>query len=309
MTHRLKSKQPLSGLYAENSEEFRSRNDAASFWYKVRDVPRRTEGRTTKQYERYYLGIYLLALAEQDLLPYPLKVLEAESPDFMLIWPSGEMTSLEVTRATDQTLQQWLTRSEKEHAEGAAKMFSPLGYAGDQLEKEWCDFARLAIEKKITMLGRFRSASRYDLLLADDTRAGAGERRKVLSLLAPWTRDLKRKEPRLGVISAVVSLDILYDIGGESRILPYVHWSAPESTESSAAESLSERVELAGRVTVERALREPSQRHVPSNESPLPGYYVDIKGRIVKRTTDGRRFEVRIGQDGAEVIIRELPDT
>jgi hypothetical protein len=40
MTHRLKSKQPLGGIYAQNSEEFRSRNDAARFWYKVRDEPR-----------------------------------------------------------------------------------------------------------------------------------------------------------------------------------------------------------------------------------------------------------------------------
>jgi hypothetical protein len=108
------------------------------------------------------------------------------------------------------------------------------------------------------------------------------------------------------VISAVVSLDILYDIGGEARVLPYVPWSAPESTESNYAESLSERAELAGRVTVERAVREPSQRHAPTNEAPLPGYYVDIKGRIVKRTSDGRRFEIRIGQDGAELIVREL---
>jgi hypothetical protein len=217
------------------------------------------------------------------------------------------MTGLEVTRATDQTLQQWLSRSEKEHPEGAAKMFSPLGYAGDQLEKEWRDFARAAIQKKVAMLGQYRPASHYDLLLADDTRTGAGERRKVLTLLAPWAHDLKRKEPRIGVISAVVSLDILYDIGGKSRILPYVHWSTPESNESTHAESLSERAELAGRVTVERAVREPFQRHMPSDEAPLPGYYVDVDGRIIKRISDGRRFEIRIGRDGGEVIVRELP--
>jgi hypothetical protein len=307
MRHRLKSKRPPSAFSTEHYEEFRARDDVARFWYEVRAVPRRTDGRTHKQYERYYLGIYLLALAEHDLLPYPLKVLGCESPDFMLTWPSGEVTGLEVTRATDQTLQEWLSRSEKEHPEGAARMFSPLGYAGDRLEKEWCDFARPAIQKKIAMLDQYRRASRYDLLLADDTRAGAGERRKVLALLAPWARDLKRKEPRLGVVSTVVSLDILYDIGGESRILPYVHWSAPGSNESTYAESLSERAELAGRVTVERAVREPSQRHTPTNQAPLPGYYVDVKGRIVKRTSDGRRFEIRIGQDGAEVIVRELP--
>ena len=60
MPHRLKSKQQLSGLYAENSEEFRSRNDAASFWYKLRDVPKRTEGLT----RRAFIGeSMLLALA------------------------------------------------------------------------------------------------------------------------------------------------------------------------------------------------------------------------------------------------------
>jgi len=306
MTHRLKSKRPPSAFSAEHYEEFRSRDEVASFWYEVRQVPKRTDGRTPKQYERYYLGIYLLALAEHDLLPYPLKVLECESPDFMLTWPSGVRTGLEVTRATDQTLQQWLSRTEKEHPKGAAKMFSPLGYAGDQLEKEWCDFARGAIQKKMVMLGQYRSASRHDLLIADDTRAGAGERRKVLAVLGPWVRDLKRTEPRLGVISAVASLDILYDIGGES-LLPYVHWSAPESNKSTEAESLSERAELAGRVTVERAVREPSQRHTPTDQAPLPGYYVDVKGRMIKRTSDGRRFEIRIGRDGAEVIVRELP--
>jgi hypothetical protein len=129
MKHRLKSKRPTSAFSAEHYEEFRSQDDVASFWYEVREVPGRTDGRTPKQYERYYLGIYLLALAEHDLLPYRLKVLECESPDFMLTWPSGEMTGLEVTRATDQTLQQWLSRTEREHPKGAAKMFSPLGYA------------------------------------------------------------------------------------------------------------------------------------------------------------------------------------
>ena len=167
----------------------------------------------------------------------------------MLTWPSGEITGLQVTRATDQTLQQWLSRIEKEHPEGAARMFSPLGYAGGQQEKEWCDFARSAVEEKIAMLGQYKPASRYDLLVADDTRAGVGERRKVLAILAPRVHDLKQKEPRLGVISAVISLDILYDIGGRARILPYVHWSVPESTESTYAESLSERAELAGRIT------------------------------------------------------------
>jgi len=292
---------------AECRWEFRSRDDVCRFWLRVREVPRRRDGRTPKQYERYYLALYLLALAEHELLPYPLEVVEDESPDFMLTWESGEAAGLEVTRATDQSLQRWLSRAEKEHPDGWATMPSPLGYAGDQLEDEWCNFVREAIEKKVNKLSKYGPAVRHDLLVSDDTRAGAGDRRKVLALLAPWARDLKRKEPRLGKISVVASLDVLYDIGGESRIFSYVHWSAPEFGDVVSDESFSQRAELAGRVTVERAIREPSKRDIPNDDTPVPGYYVDIKGRIVKRTSEGRRFEVQIKEDGSEIVVKELP--
>jgi hypothetical protein len=190
-------------------------------WHDVREVPRRTQGRTTKQYERHYLGLYLLALADQGLLSYPLKVEEGESPDFFLEWESGETTGLEVTRATDEELQRWMTRAEKEHPEGSAMLASPCGYAGDQLEKQWCDLVRNAIEAKVPKLPGFRPALRHDLLVPDDTRTGPGDRRKVLATLTPWARELKQKAPKLGTMSVTVSLDVLFDIGGDSRIVPY----------------------------------------------------------------------------------------
>jgi hypothetical protein len=307
MASQRKAKDRVTASPAERRWEFRSRDDVRRFWLRVREVPKRTDGRTPKQYERYYLALYLLALANRELLRYTVEVVEGESPDFMLRWESGETAGLEVTRATDQSLQRWLSRSEKEYPGGRAIMPSPLGYWGDQLEDEWCNFVREAIEKKVAKLSEYRSAARHDLLISDDTRAGAGDRRKVLALLAPWARDFKRKEPRLGKISVVASLDVLYDIGGESRMFPYVHWSAPEIEDGASDESFSQRAELEGRVTVERAIREPSQRHIPNDETPMPGYYVDIKGRIVKRTSNGRRFEVQIKEDGSEVVVRELP--
>ena len=92
---------------------------------------------------------------------------------------------------------------------------SPFGYAGDRLEQEWCSLVRDAIKKKFAKLDHYKPAARHDLLISDDTRAGAGDRRKVLALLTPWVRDLKRQKSRLGKISATASLDILYDIGGE----------------------------------------------------------------------------------------------
>jgi hypothetical protein len=307
MAYQSKTKDQPTAPHVECRWEFHSRDDVWRFWLRVRQVPKRTDGRTPKQYERYYLGLYLLGLANHELLSYPIVVAEDESPDFILIRESGETAGLEVTRATDQDLQRWLTRAEKEHPGGRAIVPSPMGYAGDRLENEWCNFVREGIEKKVAKLCEYRPAARHDLLISDDTRAGSGDRRRVLAILAPWARDLKRKEPRLGKISVVASLDVLYDIGGESRIFPYIHWSAPELDDAASNETFSQRAELAGRVTAERAIREPSQRHISSGETSVPGYYVDKKGRIVKRTSDGRRFEVRIKEDGSEVVVRELP--
>jgi hypothetical protein len=302
-----KPKNRITVSTAEDRWEFRSRDDVRRFWLRVREVPRRTDGRTTKQYERYYLGLYLLALADHESLSYPIEVVEGESPDFVLKWKGGEAAGLEVTRATDQQLQRWLNRSEKEHPNGRPLISSPMGYAGDQLEEEWCGFVREAIDKKVAKLSGYRPAARHDLLISDDTRAGAGDRRKVVAQLDPWVRDLKRKESKLGKVSVVASLDVLYDLGGESRIFPYVQWSAGELEDGAFEEGFSRRAALAGRVTVERTIREPFQRTVSSGEPPVPGYYLDISGRIVKRTSEGRRFEVRLKADGSEVVVRELP--
>ncbi len=289
----------MNSSSSEVSLELRSLDDVRCFWLRAREVPRRTARRTKKQYERYYVALYLLALADHQVLSYPLKVLERERPDFILTWKSDETIGLEVTRATDKEVQRWITRAEKEHPEGWATMASPLGYAGDQLEDEWCVCVRKAIAKKIAMLPGYRAVSRCDLLVSDDTRMGAGNRRKVLAILTPWARELKQREPGLGKISVVASLDVLYDIGGESHIFPYIEWSAPKPEETAEGVSFSDRVEYAGQVVAEKAI----QAHKAAG---APIYFIDSKERLVKETSDDRRFEVRVNEDGEEITIREL---
>jgi hypothetical protein len=193
-----------------------------------------------------------------------------------------------------------------EEPEPVVTPLSMLGWAGDEAEKQWCVLVRRAIETKLGRFPGFRPASRHDLLIYDDTPLPAVDRRKVLLTLVPWASKLKRQMRTLGKISVIVSLDVLFDVGGESRIFPYVRWSAPELDDTDQTQTFSERVELAGQVAVERAIREPSQWRIPRRETPAAGYYVDAKGRIVKRTSEGRRFEVRIKEDGSEVIVREL---
>jgi hypothetical protein len=178
--------------------KFRSVADVRRFWRSVGSVPGRTEGRKHYHEERYSLGLYLLGLAEHEILTYPLRVDQEESPDFMLTWPSGELTGLEVTRATEQWLQRTMTASEKEYGRRTIEVAAsgeepepvsiPLsqgGWVGDEAEDEWRSLVQRAIEQKLAKLPKFRPASRHDLLIYDDTPLPAIDRRKVLAAISP----------------------------------------------------------------------------------------------------------------------------
>ena len=288
-----------------------------TLWPKLREVPAQPEGRRHDHEEEYFLGVYLFALGRHGGLDYPFTLKRAESPDFVLIEKSSAVIGLEVTRATEPWLQRAMTSADREYrrreleaatsgkdAEPVVIVLSELGF-GDEAEGQWCGLMRRAIEGKIAKLSKFASAMRHDLLIADDTPLPTVDRRKVLAALDPWVRDLKSKTPMLGRVSIVISLDVLFDVGGESRILPYVQWSAPD-LDDTPIQSFSERVELAGKVEVERSIREPSEDQISVFRNPNPAYYVGTNGCIVKQTVEGRRFEVRIKENGGEIIVREL---
>jgi hypothetical protein len=294
-------------------------SDVDALWRKVREVPRRTESRRHSHEEQYCLGIFLLALGRHGLLEYPFTVKQGESPDFVIFEKSGEVTGLEVTRATEPWLQREMTRADRElqrrelmaeasgiDADPVLIALSEFGWVGDEAEKQWCGLMRCAIERKIAKLPAFITAHRHDLLVYDDTPLPAVDRRKVLAALNLWARDLKSKTRLLGRISIIISLDVLFDVGGESRILPYVKWSAPDLDDMPDTQTFSERAELEGKVEVERAIREPSGAQIPTLKNGTPAYYVDTNGRIIKRTAEGRRFEVRIRENGSETIVRKL---
>jgi hypothetical protein len=291
---------------------FTSIGDLRRFWRGVCSVPRRTEGRRHYHEERYSLGLYLLALAEHEQLSYPLRIEQGESPDFILTWPSGELTRLEVTRATEQWVQRTMTASEKEYRRRAATAaasgeepepicipLSQAGWVGDETELEWCSLIRSAIEQKLVKLPNFRPAPRHDLLIYDDTPLPAVDRRKVLKAITPWARRLNEKGPAFGKISVIISLDVLFDLSGTCRIFPYIDWSAAELGDSRNLRAFSARVENAGQIAVERAVG----RHSGMQKAV---YFKHNGDKVVKLTPDGRRFEVRLREDGEE-IVRELP--
>jgi len=118
--------------------------------------------------------------------------------------------------------------------------------------------------------------------------------------LIPWVGSLKANRPQLGTISLILSLDVVFDVGGSTRMLPYVQWAVPDLEASDESSDLAERIEYAGWHAVKRALRKPV-----GTQGPV--YFMDSRGRLMKQMADGQRFEVQVKEDGEEVVIKRPP--
>lgn len=314
-------------------------NAVAEFWLKVREVPSRADGRKSYHEEQFSLGLYLLALEGNGLLTYPFTVEQddqRESPDFIITEPSGARVGLEITNATTELLQEAMTWADKAYALrvsraaeakrepdpvlfglseeelasfvkqarsslGRRKRETPIedvgeqpligaGWVSDQPEREWVAYVQAAVLRKVEKLNSFRPATRHDLLINDNTPVPAVSRRKVVEALSPWVRDVQKANHLLGRVNVIASLDVLFDIGGSPRIFPYVSWSG---------ELDSERVERAGRILATRAIHS-------HQDAGNPVYFVDERKRLIKRTSEGRLFQVRVLPDGQEITELEL---
>jgi hypothetical protein len=76
-------------------------------------------------------------------------------------------------------------------------------------------------------------------------------------------------------------------------------WSRPNPESSKRTISFSDRAEHAGRIAASRVIR----AHRMAGE---PVYFQDDRDRLVKQTSDGRRFEVQFRDDGEEITVKEL---
>ncbi|MGH7947744.1 MAG: hypothetical protein ACREQF_00760 [Candidatus Binataceae bacterium] len=174
------------------------------------------------------------------------------------------------------------------------------GWAGDEPEQQWCSLVRAAIEAKTAKLPKYRPATHHELVIYDDTPLPAVDRRMVLERLREPVRTLcERKKPSFRTISVIVSLDLLYDLGGEPRIIPFIDWLARRSDAPDDFRHFAEDVAFGGKNAVDRAFR-------GNDAAKGPIYSMDEAGRIVKQTHDGRQFEVRVSEDGQETVVSEL---
>jgi hypothetical protein len=221
-----------------NSWKFHSLEDVGRFWREVRTVPMRAEGRRHHHEEQYAVGLYLLLLRRHGLLSYPFHLDEAESPDFMLTWPSTETSGLEVTRATTQPFQKVMSdidreyvrrkktaRAEGTEAEPVSVIYNPLGWTDGQCVRNWCDQVLEATIRKLGKLAEFRQAAHHDLLIYNDADVPLFPGREREQTFDTVASELKRLESRYAQsfrsISVLMSLDVEYDVGRNRQLLVY----------------------------------------------------------------------------------------
>lgn len=128
------------------------------------------------------------------------------------------------------------------------------GSAGNDYYQLWLRLIQGSIEKKLGKLDSCGATglTRHDLLIYDDTPILAVDRSKVLPAVARWVHDKRKRNPLLGIVSLIMSLDVVYDIDGQCRTLPFLELEAPDHFLD-----LGERIEYAA----QRAVRDELEKN------------------------------------------------
>ncbi|MGH7778647.1 MAG: hypothetical protein ACREQR_02305 [Candidatus Binataceae bacterium] len=233
---------------------FKSKADVEKFWREVRNVPARAR-RTKRDEERYALGLLLLARAGNDLINFPIVITEGESPDFLITEAGSKCVGLEVTRASARGLQKRMTNAERSGDASAVAIDMDDGLLADESEARWCEQLEKAINDKLAKFGKYRPASRYDLLVYGDASSLLWNRESARPTLTRWLCDVRRSAPLLGKVSIIVSLDVAYDLDGDCRYLEFINWLAPDKEAG-----FGERVEHAAQKAVRDELSKTAPR-------------------------------------------------
>jgi hypothetical protein len=237
---------------------FRSREDVEKFWRSVRDIPARTR-RSKRAEERYALGLYLFARATYELIDFPMTVEEdmdgTRSPDFFVTEADACPVGLEVTRATTQALQRKMTRAETSAGSRVTPVDLDDGLLVRESEDLWCRQIEEAVNKKLAKFNKYRPARSYDLLVYNDASSMLWDRERTLARLRQCLRNTRTSAPLLGKVSIVISLDVIYDVDGECRTLPFVNLESPEGFPD-----LGNRVEYAAQKAVRDELHRSGSR-------------------------------------------------
>jgi hypothetical protein len=192
-------------------------------------VPPRTSGKNQDAEEMYCLRRYLLPLAEEGFLRYPLSIAKGERPDFDITWPDGSVTGLEVTKATTGEYEEDCTHfargEDTRHYESSESMMSLswVGWAGDSAEREWADYVLLAIKRKSKLVRSYTRVGVCDLLIYDNTPTPAPNLKRAVELLgaqrsrSPETHDGDATR----MVSVIRDPSLIYDVRRGGHFLTY----------------------------------------------------------------------------------------
>jgi hypothetical protein len=178
-------------------------------------VPRRTEGRTTTDTERWTICRLLATLNQQGRLHFPLKIAHGDRPDFELV-KGNSSTGIEITEAISQSYAACLALAEriKPHAVIEMSLFRPdsprkttqelkeiiaassltgSGWAGNSAEEEWAIFLAENISGKHLKLLNYRQYPVNWLAIYDNLPLPNVNLADAIAHLAPkiaplWTR-------------------------------------------------------------------------------------------------------------------------
>jgi hypothetical protein len=223
---------------AKTSWQFDSLDDIKQFWQEVREVPLRAEGRKHHHEEQYAAGLYLFLLGRQRAVSYPLRLDQAESPDFMVTSPSGATSGLEITRATTGSIQRVMTEIDREffrrmrqaeidgtEPEPVAAIANPAGWTDGQCVCRWCDQVTTAVRRKLEKLPNFRQATHHDLLICNDADVPlfpGKERERAFSIVKSALQEPQAEFAcHFRIVSVIMSLDLEFDILGTRTPLAY----------------------------------------------------------------------------------------
>lgn len=190
----------------------------------------RRERRHQAHKEWYCARRYLVGLAVAGYLQFPLTIRKAESPDFLLEWPDGRTTGLEITEATTEAFQRDLTGTERSGE--AQPLAPPEGWAGDEPERALAQIVRMSIQSKARKIARssaWRKASRHDLLLYDNSGYIGVDLVHLHSSVATEITQLADSAANphawpngpIGKVSLLSGNRLLHDIAGKAMVLHF----------------------------------------------------------------------------------------
>ena len=203
------------------------------------------EGDKSKIREEFYLYRFLIGCFKISKLPFPMKIISTESPDFIFIETNKRKEiGIEHTRATQEPykiavseLKKYPKGSKIEPChysryrklpknESDSGIIAPgdklkgKGWHGDEAEQEWAETILESVKSKVRLLNEshFRRKEENQLIIEDDSPAyfGIEDENEIIDILKKkYSQTVFSEEWAFDKIHIFSNRTLIYDIFGE----------------------------------------------------------------------------------------------